>query len=284
MRRSIRLAARLLRWFAYAVLAVLVLIVLALVLIQTGWAKNQLRRVIVREANQYLTATLTIGRLQGSLVRGIELSDITLSRNGRTIISIDDIELRYSIRELFDKGTSIREIRLARPHVAAEKEADGRWNLGALIKRSTRVAQRSGPGRPIHIQAIEVSDGTISLGEPITFGAAHIPTVYSDLDASFSLDYQPVNWHAVFANVSFTGTAPDLRVARLVGSISDNSDGWLFDHLLVETPSSHFVLDGRVDRRTPPVRLPLNVDAERFAFQEWSGILPGLKNIAIESR
>ena len=47
---------------------------------------------------------------------------------------------------------------------------------------------------------------------------------------------------------------------------------------------SHFILDGRVDRRTPPVRLPLRVDAERFAFQEWSGILNGLKNIAIESQ
>src|SRR5437773_4199669 len=181
MRRSIRLAARLLRWFVYAVLAVLVLVVFALLLIQTGWTKNQLRRLIVREANQYLTATLAIGRLQGSLVRGIELSDVTLSRNGRTIISIDDVELHYSIRELIDKGTSIRQIRLARPHVVAEKEADGRWNLGALIKRSTQVAQRTGPGRPIHLQSIEVSDGTISLGEPITFGAAHVPTVYGGL-------------------------------------------------------------------------------------------------------
>src|SRR5207247_2205555 len=102
--------------------------------------------------------------------------------------SIDDIELHYSIRELFDKGTSIREIRLARPHVVAEKEADGRWNLGALIKRSTRVAERTGPGRPIRLQSIEVSDGTISLSEPIALGAAHIPTVYTDLDLQFSLD------------------------------------------------------------------------------------------------
>src|SRR4029077_9732659 len=68
------------------------------------------------------------------------------------------------------------------------------------------------------------------------------------------------------------------------GSISDNADGWLFDHLLIDTPGSHFILDGRVDRRTPPGRLPLRVDAERFTFQEWSGVLTGLKNIAIESQ
>src|SRR5258705_9034876 len=116
MRRSIRFAARLVRWFVYVVFAGLVLVVLTLVILQTGWAKNQLRRVIVYQANQYLTATLSIGRLQGSLVRGIELGDIDLSRDGRTLISIDDVSLSYSIRELFEKGTSIRRIRLARLH------------------------------------------------------------------------------------------------------------------------------------------------------------------------
>src|SRR6476660_10024838 len=112
MRRSLRLAARLLRWFVYAVLFTLVLVVVALVVLQTGWAKNQIRALIVREANQYLTATLSIGGLQGSLVRGLELSDITLSREGKTIISIDSVALSYSIRELIDRGTSIRQIRV----------------------------------------------------------------------------------------------------------------------------------------------------------------------------
>jgi translocation-and-assembly-module (TAM) inner membrane subunit TamB-like protein len=284
MRRSIRLVARLLRWFVYAVLISLVLVVLALVVLQTGWAKNQIRALIVRQANQYLTATLSIGRLQGSLVRGIELGDITLARNGQTIISIDAVALSYSIRELFTEGTSIREIRVARPYVIAAKEADGRWNLGALIKRTTQVSERRGPGRPIHIRSIKVTDGTISLRDPISFGAVHIPSEYKGLNLDFSLDYRPVAWKASFANASFSGTAPDLQINRLAGSISDNADGWLFDHLLVETPRSHFILDGRVDRRTPPVRLPLKVDAERFAFQEWSGILNGLKNIAIESQ
>jgi hypothetical protein len=284
IRRSLRLAARLLRWFVYAVFLTLLLVLAALLLVQTGWAKNQIRGLIVRQANQYLTATLTIGRLQGSLVRGIELSDVKLARDGVTIISIDDVSVSYSIRELIDKGTSIRRIRLARPHVVAEKGPDGRWNLGALIRRTTRVAQRTGPGRPIHFGSIEVSDGSVTVKDPIAFGAAHIPTVYEDLDLNFALDYRPVAWKASFAHASFTGTAPDLRIAELTGSISDNADGWLFDHLLVETPRSRFVLDGRVDRRTPPVRLPLRIDAERFAFQEWSGILAGLKNIAIESQ
>ena len=150
MRRSLRLAARLLRWFVYAVFFTLVLVVVALVVLQTGWAKNQIRALIVRQANQYLTATLSIGRLQGSLVRGVELSDVKLARNGRTLISIDDVAVAYSIRELFDQGTSIRQIRIARPHVVVEKEADGRWNLGALIKRIPHESLRRNLQRRRH--------------------------------------------------------------------------------------------------------------------------------------
>ena len=76
-------------WLVRAVVVliaiVLVSIVLILAAVQTGWAKNQLRALVIRQANQYLTATLDIGRLEGSLVRGLTLGDVTLSRDGRAI-------------------------------------------------------------------------------------------------------------------------------------------------------------------------------------------------------
>src|SRR5712692_5070385 len=96
---------------------ILVLIGLGLAVLETGWAKNHLRRVIVRQANQYLTATLDIGRLEGSLVRGIQLGDILLSRNGQPLIAIDRVALTYSLRELYQSGTVIRRIRLTHPRI-----------------------------------------------------------------------------------------------------------------------------------------------------------------------
>ena len=102
---------------------------------ETGWAKNQIRSLIIRQANQYLTATLNIGRLEGSLFRGLELDDITLDRDGQTIIKIEEVALSYSIRELVSQGVTIRRVRLTRPYVAAKKLADGRWDIGALVKR-----------------------------------------------------------------------------------------------------------------------------------------------------
>src|SRR6185436_14691699 len=135
---------------------------------ETPWGKNQLRRLIVRQANQYLTATLEIDDLHGSLLRGLELSGIRLSRDGQAIITIDEVALSYSIRELTQAGTVVRRIRLTHPQVTARRQTDGRWNLAALVKREVQENERTGPRRPIEIQSIEVIDGSVVLKDPMT--------------------------------------------------------------------------------------------------------------------
>ncbi|PYR44042.1 MAG: hypothetical protein DMF95_24435 [Acidobacteria bacterium] len=170
----------------------LALILLALVLVQTGWAKNRLRDLIVREANRYLAATLTVGRLDGSIFRGLQLGDISLDRNGHALVRIEEVSLTYSIRELFQRGVVIRSVRLMRPYVAGARLPDGRWDLAALIKRESRDGGPTGPGRSIEIQSIEVIDGRVSLRDSLEFGALHTPTDFESLNASISFAYYPV--------------------------------------------------------------------------------------------
>lgn len=280
--RRHRIALRLARSLVFVVAFILVVFGLALGALETGWGKNRLRELIVRQANQYLTAQLDIARLEGSLLRGLELAGIRLSREGRTIINIERVSLSYSIRELFEQGTSIRRIRLERPQVVARRQEDGRWDLAALVKREARQEERTGPGRPIHILSIEVTDGTIELHDAVRFGAAHVPTRYKALNTTLSFDYEPVTWRLTLADMSWVGGAPDLTIERLAGGISSGSAGLSFDELSVRTPRSAFTLDGRIARDRQPSVLDLDVHAERFAFQEWSGILTGLKNIAVE--
>ena len=274
-------------WVAKALVGLvallLILAAVGLAVVETGWAKNRLRDLIVRQANQYLTATLSIGSLGGSLFRGLQLGDISLARDGRTLVHIDQVELEYSIRELYQQGTTIRHIRLTRPHVVGAKMADGRWDLGALVKRDSREQNRTGPGRPIQIQSIEVIDGRISLQDPLDFGAAHVPTDFQSLNALFSFAYYPVRWTLNFTRVSWVGHAPDLSVNPLTGTLGRGPNGWFFERFSVQTPRSAFTLDGGVNNAASPTTIDLQVRAPRFAFQEWAGVIRGLKNIAIDA-
>jgi len=260
---------------------VLIIVGAGLSVVETGWAKNRIRALLVRQANEYLTATLSIGRLEGSLFRGIQLGDVDVSRNGETMIHIDEIALAYSIRELTQPGVVIRSVRLTRPHIVAGRQADGKWDLGTLIKRDAREQERTGPSRPIEVQSIEILDGRISLRTPLDFGAAHVPTQFEKLNASFRFAYFPVRWAIDFDRVSWIGRAPDLSANRVAGRMGRGPGGWFFEKFSVETAKSMFTMDGRINTAEKPTQFDLRVVAPRFAFQEWSGVIRGLKDIAV---
>src|SRR5687767_8890372 len=114
--RPYRILLVLARSFVFVLAFVLIVFGVALTALQTSWGQNRVRELIVRQANQYLTAQLDIARLEGSFLRGLVLGGIRVSRDGKTIISIERVSLSYNIRELLDRATSIRHIRLERPH------------------------------------------------------------------------------------------------------------------------------------------------------------------------
>ena len=281
--RSHRVARGLVRWMVGAVAVLLLLVVALLGAIQTGWAKNFLRGLIVRQANQYLTATLEIGSLEGSLVRGIELADVRLARDGQAIVEIDRVSVSYSIRELIERGTTISRIRVERPRVVAARQPDGRWNLAALVRRDAQQEERRGPRRPIHIRSIEVVDGDVTVTDQLTLAFAVAPRRYAALETSLAFDYEPVEWRLNFDNASWDGGESDLTMKRLSGVIANGSSGLTFEKLAIETPRSAFTVDGRVTRGQGPTGLDLHVKADKFAFQEWAGQVGGLRNIAVES-
>lgn len=271
------------RVLAVVFLALLILIVVGFALLESDWAKNELRALIVRQANQYLTATLAIGRLEGSLTTGVRLGDVTLSRDGEAIVAIESVSLEYSVQEIWERGVVLRRIHLVRPRVVADKEEDGRWNLGALVRRDVRDEDRTGPLRPIELQSIEIDDATVLFRDPLAVGAAQLPTEFRSLNASMSFEYEAVQWALTLENVSWIGRAPDLTVTRLAGKLGHGEGGWVFDDLSVETPRSAFTLDGGVLTEARPTELDLHVRARRFAFQEWAGVLRGLKNLAVDA-
>jgi autotransporter translocation and assembly factor TamB len=258
-----------------------VLAVIAIAVIETSWTKDRLRAFIVDQANRYLTATLEIGRLGGSLFGGVELGDVVLSRNGERIVEIDEVRVVYSLRELWDGGTTIRRLVVTRPRIVADRGPDGRWNLGGLVRRDE--PRSPGPRRRIDIRAIEVSGAHVSLRDPLKFGAANVPTEFDSLKVSMSFSSSPERWTAAFDDASWVGRAPDLTVTRLAGVMGRSRDGWFFEDLAVETPRSAFTVDGQVFIGDRPTVLDLDVRADRFAFQEWSGMVGGLRNIAVEA-
>ncbi len=275
-----RVAVLLLRTIVVAVAVVLVGVGLALLVAQTGWAKNRIRSLIVSQANEYLTGTLAIERLGGSLVRGLELDGVRLTRDGDTLVVIERVQVAYSIRELVQHGTVIRRLRLVRPEIHGARNPDGSWNLSGLVRtRPPRPSARS--PRPLEISSIDVVDATVRLTAPVTAGPVHVPADLEHLNAALSLAYAAPVWTIGLQAVSWQGHDPELPMKHMAGTLGIGGGLVTFRAYTVETPTSAFRLDGTLDRRESPTRLDLDVHAGRFDFQAWGGILPGLSKIGV---
>ena len=61
---------------------------MAVIVTQTAWFKDWLRGFIVRQADDYVNGRLSIGRLDGNLFFGVELEDVDVTMNGKTVVDI----------------------------------------------------------------------------------------------------------------------------------------------------------------------------------------------------
>src|SRR5687768_17964598 len=115
------------------------IVALALIVSQTPWFRDWVRRYIVRESKQYLNGELSIGRIGGNLLFGVEVSDIAVDVSGQRVISAKGVEVDYNVFQIISEGVVLNEIKLVEPTIALERDRTG-WNLGRLVKKQEQEA------------------------------------------------------------------------------------------------------------------------------------------------
>src|SRR5919107_535898 len=101
------------------------IVAVALIVSQTPWFRDWVRRYIVRESKQYLNGELSIGRIGGNLLFGVQVSDIAVDVSGERVVAAKNLEVDYSIFEIISKGVVLNEIKLVAPQIKLERDANG---------------------------------------------------------------------------------------------------------------------------------------------------------------
>ncbi len=87
IRRSVHVVA----WIGTLAVA---LLSLALIVSQTPWFRDWIRRTIIREARQYLNGELTIGAVTGNLFFDFGLSDVAVDLSGERVVAVKALSRR----------------------------------------------------------------------------------------------------------------------------------------------------------------------------------------------
>ena len=85
------------------------IVAVALIVSQTPWFRDWLRRYVVRESKQYLNGELSIGHLGGNLLFGVDLSDVAVDVSGERVVAVKTVEVDYSIFDLISKGIVLKK-------------------------------------------------------------------------------------------------------------------------------------------------------------------------------
>ena len=148
---------RIIRALLVIVAAVLVLVVAGVVTLETPWARERVRRLAVSRAAMYLNGELAIGRLDGSLLRGVELHNVSLTQPTGEAIRAEVITVRYDPVRFWREGLAFDSVEIRSPIVHVIQEADGGWNLARLIR--TRAS--SGRRASFRIDAIDMDNADV---------------------------------------------------------------------------------------------------------------------------
>lgn len=243
----------------------------ALIVSQTPWFRDWLRRYIIRESKQYLNGQMTIGGLGGNLLFGVDLANVAVDVSGEQVIAVKGVELDYNVFYLISKGLVLDRIKFDQPVLRVERDASG-WNLQRLVKRQEREADREGPTRPVSLPSIEISDAIVSM-EDRTASGVSLPRRVDDLDVKASFEYAPVHYSVVLEHVSFRGSSPELLLQQLSGKIALRDDNLYLDGITLKTSGSSLAMNGVIERYlgTPIVKVRTT---GRVSMPEVGRVLP----------
>src|SRR6185503_15700119 len=116
-----------------------------------------------------------------------------VSLDGTQVVAVKDLGLDYNVFQLLTRGLSVDNIRLDKPVIYLKREGDT-WSLSRLVKKQETEADRSGPAKPVSIEDIGISDGTLVVDGPVGTSGVEVPKRFDRLDAKVSFKYEPVRY------------------------------------------------------------------------------------------
>lgn len=142
-------------------LVVLLILLAGRWLLQSELLLDYLREMAESEANSQINGSLTIGSLEGDLLHGIQLTDVSIADiDDELLVSADSLIVRYSILNLIWQPHEVDLLAIAGLKVYAEQYADDTWNFETLIPAGPEPVDEEQQGMPfwtIHRFSLERS-------------------------------------------------------------------------------------------------------------------------------
>ncbi|HVZ21207.1 MAG TPA: translocation/assembly module TamB domain-containing protein [Vicinamibacterales bacterium] len=273
------LARRSLQVVAFVLTLLVGVAAMAVIVTQTTWFKDWLRGFIVKQAEDYVNGRLAIGRLDGNLFFNVEMEDVDVTMNGKTVVGVKDLGLDYNPLAFLHGEVILNHIRLDQPRLVLEQTSQG-WNLANLIKAKT--PKNPNGGTTVDIGEIGVSDGSVTV-HPVGTSGVDIPNRVDRLDASIGVKSTPQRLVVDVTHVSLRASQPAIGVNALSGVITRSKDKIELRNVAIRTEQSSLTANGTITNLTGdnPV-VNVKVTSDTLSVPEIARVVPALRGYDLQ--
>lgn len=275
---------RLLRLVSGLAIALVGLLIVSLVVTQTSWFRDWLRRTAMRQAERAIDGQLVIGRLEGSLFGGVTLRDVEIVQDGAAVVSIARVEVDYGLSALLSEARVIGQLRVERPVIRAVRSPSG-WNLARLLK--PRPPSQPGSPRPtFSLPDIRMTDAQVLVEAAGAEPHEAIPRRIDGLHFAGGVTSGGDTLAIDIRELRLQASSPDLSLASLTGRVVNDRAGWHLDGLDVRTGASTLAVDGSLTRDAPdaPLTFALDIAGQPVSLPEVGRFLPVVASIDVSPR
>ena len=157
-------------WVAGAVVALAALVVaVVLVLTNTDWGREQLRRRVVAALAGTVHGRLRIGRISGNLLNGATVHDVAITDSaGAPFFSTDSAHVRYALSPFLSKKIILDSLTLYHPDVTLDRKPGRAWNWQQIFPTDSTQPPSKGPafGDYVVLHNARLFDGRVLVRTP----------------------------------------------------------------------------------------------------------------------
>ncbi len=290
---------------AVVVLPILLGLVVLLVLANTPWGNERVRRVLVSQANDRMYGHLDVGKLRGNLLSGATLTDVRLvDSTHKPLFSARRVQVQYALLPALRGRIVIRSLVLDTADVLLDKQPGARWNFQTLMKPTGREKDTTQHRAPPELSEITLRHSRMIYRRPWTpdttltadrrdsaiaralagTSRARVERVpggfqrivdYHDIDARLPTVQMPHDGKPIaveIASLSMLGEPyrpPAVDVRSLVGTIYASKDSLWWRGARMSLPGSRVVGDGTIKFRRMGFSLELAASQLSFPDLKW---------------
>ena len=204
------------------------LIVGALLFLRTAQFQKLLHGQIVSTLNTALPGEVSLGGLEGSVWRGIQLTDLVVRYAEEDVVRIPRLTVGYALRPLLNGQVSLTHVDVHEPIVRLIQDEAGNWNLVQAFIPDTAQEAGPSPGVGVVLGAVTIHNAAV---EFILTDHSSYRLYDLTLEARATLEGDQL--HVVCDRLATSITAAPAPPLNLVASVSVHGD---LEHLSVDIP------------------------------------------------